>query len=90
MELFRPLTDFYDAIALDDKIDPLHIGVCMALLQKLNLNAVNPILIFGKEIIMGLKINARYTYNKFRNNVDEYDSMCYYPSVNGIQEAMYF
>jgi len=55
----------------------------MALLQQWKLNGANLLLVFSTEIMKQAKIIARHTYNKFRNNLDEYGYMCYYPSANG-------
>jgi len=83
MEPFRPLTCFYYAVSGDVRINPLHISVYMALLQQWNSNGANPILVFRTEIMKQVKISARHTYNKFRNNLNEYGYVCYYPSANG-------
>ena len=83
MELFPTINRFFYAVAGDVRIGPLHISVYMALLQQWKLNGANPLLVFGKEIMKGVKINARHTYHKFRNSLKEYGYMCYYPSANG-------
>ena len=48
MQMFEPLTEFFDAIAEDPRIGVTHISLYMALLQQWNLNGgKNPISIEG-------------------------------------------
>ncbi len=91
MELFPPLTDFYNAIADDVRIGPLHISVYIALLQQWNLNGgINPIKVSRDMIMKQTKINARHSYNKFMNNLNEYGYIRYHPSVNGYRRSKVF
>lgn len=88
MALFPPLTDFYNAIADDARIGPLHISVYIALLQQWNLNGGNnPIQISRDRIMKQAKINARHSYNKFMNNLNEYGYIRYQPSSNGYTKS---
>lgn len=83
MQPFSPLTEFYEAIIDDVRINTTHISLYMALLQLWNLNqGKNPITI-SREIIMKMaKISARHTYNKCINELREYGYIIYYPSSN--------
>jgi hypothetical protein len=84
MELFPPLSFFYNAIADDSKIGATHISLYMALLQQWNLNGGNnPINISRKSLMKSAKINSRHTYNKCMNNLNEYGYIVYKPSSNG-------
>jgi hypothetical protein len=84
MELFPPLTSFYNAIAEDFRIGPLHISIYLALLQQWNLNGgKNPILISRADIMKHAKINARHSYNKSMNNLNDFGYIRYQPSANG-------
>ncbi|HEY5464408.1 MAG TPA: hypothetical protein VIJ95_14190 [Hanamia sp.] len=81
--MFEPLTVFYEAIADDARIGPTHISLYMALLQQWNLNGgTNPIIITRATIMKAAKINARYTYNKCMNNLQEFGYITYLPSSN--------
>lgn len=61
MELFTPMTEFYEAIADDARIGVTHISLYMALLQEWNLNGgQNPISIARLAVMKAAKINARY------------------------------
>ncbi len=83
MELFPPMTVFYEAIEDDVRIGTTHISIYMALLQQWNLNGgINPIIITRAPIMKTSKINARYTYNKCMNNLQEFGYITYFPSSN--------
>jgi hypothetical protein len=84
MELFPPLTKFYNSIANDSRIEASHISLYMALLQHWNLGGgINPIKISRSEIMKYAKINARQTYNRCMNNLEEFGYIKYEPSSNG-------
>jgi hypothetical protein len=81
MELFPPLTGFYEAIEDDVRISTTHISLYMALLQQWNLaGGKNPLVIERSLIMKAAKINARYTYNKCINNLQEFGYITYQPS----------
>ena len=83
MELFPALTGFYDAIEDDVRISPTHISLYMALLQEWNINGgTNPVTIVRGSIMKAAKINARHTYNKCMNNLQEFGYITYLPSFN--------
>lgn len=83
MELFAPLTEFYEAIEDDVRISTTHISLYMALLQQWNLSGgINPVTIVRSNIMKAAKINARYTYNKCMNNLQEFGYITYLPSSN--------
>jgi replication initiation and membrane attachment protein DnaB len=83
MELFPPLSEFYEAIDGDVRIGATHISLYMALLQQWNLSGgKNPLSIERAVIMKAAKINARYTYNKCINNLQEFGYITYLPSSN--------
>lgn len=91
MELFAPLTIFYNAIADDATIGATHISIYMALLQQWNLNGgENPILIERSFIMKAAKVNARYTYNKCMNHLHEFGYIMYVPSANSFSQSKVF
>ena len=78
MELFPPLTAFYDAISEDARI-----SLYMALLHQWNLNGgKNPILIERDKVMKAAKIHSRQTYNKCMNDLHDFNYIVYQPSVN--------
>ncbi len=85
MEVFEPLSAFFLTINDDVKIGVTHVSLYMALLQKWNINkGKNPILINRNEIMKAAKINARYTYNKCINDLNNYGYIKYIPSSNPV------
>ena len=91
MQMFEPLTVFYEAIADDARIGTTHISLYMALLQQWNLNGgMNPIIITRVTIMKAAKINARYTYNKCMNNLQEFGYITYLPSSNPFSSSTVF
>ncbi|TWI79057.1 hypothetical protein IQ13_3449 [Lacibacter cauensis] len=84
MELFPPLSEFYQAIADDARIGSTHISIYMALLQQWNINGGNnPVEIERILIMKAAKINARHTYNKCINELHEFGYILYEPAPNG-------
>ncbi len=85
MEIFQPLTGFFEAIESDVRIGGTHISLYFALLHKWNLNqSENPFLIARDELMKTAKINARHTYNKCMNELDKYGYIKYTPSSNPV------
>ncbi len=83
MQIFEPLTEFYEAIAEDPKIGVTHISLYMALLQQWNLSGgKNPISIERATIMKNAKISSRYTFNRRMNNLKDYGYITYLPSTN--------
>ena len=83
MELFPPLSIFYNAIANDARIGATHISVYMALLQQWNLNGgKREFEIKRLEIMKAAKINARHTYNRCMSHLREFGYINYQPSPN--------
>jgi replication initiation and membrane attachment protein DnaB len=91
MELFPPLSGFYDAIKEDVRIGSTHISLYMALLQQWNLaSGKNPFSIERAVIMKAAKINARYTYNKCMNNLQEFGYITYLPSLNQFTNSIVY
>ncbi len=83
MELFSPLSKFYNAIEKDARINTTHISLYMALLQQWNSSGGKKILKVKRDALMkSAKINARYTYNKCINDLKEFGYIDYRPSCN--------
>ena len=88
MEPFSALTVFYKAIADDARIGTTHISIYVALLQQWNLNGgINPIKVQRASIMKDAKINARYTYNKCINELQNYGYIIYEPSSNQFEAS---
>ena len=91
MELFPPLSGFYQAVAGDARIGSTHISIYMALLQQWNINGgKNPVTIQRAIIMKTAKINARQTYNKCINELQEYGYIVYEPSSNQFDASLVY
>ena len=89
MDIFPPLTGFYDAIAADTRIGASHISIYMALLQQWNITGgCNPVKIERAIIMRAAKINARQTYNKCINELHEYGYIIYEPCSNQFEASV--
>lgn len=89
MDIFPPLTGFYDAIAADTRIGASHISIYMALLQQWNISGgSNPVKIERALIMKTAKINARQTYNKCINQLQEYGYIIYEPCSNQFEASV--
>ncbi len=89
MDIFPPLTGFYKAIENDAKIGSTHISLYMALLQQWNLNeGKNPISIERNLIMRAAKINARHTYNRCINDLQDFGYIIYEPSSNQFEPSV--
>lgn len=91
MQLFPPLTGFYQAIEADVRISSTHISIYMALLQQLNLSGGKNPIEFERALIMkAAKINARQTYNLCMGQLHDYGYIVYKPAVNGFTSSQVF
>ena len=83
MNYIRHLTAFFDRIAIDERINPTHISLYLALFQFWNLNRFqNPISISRSEMMGVSKINAKATYHKVIKELHEFGFIVYRPSYN--------
>ncbi len=90
MQLFEPLTEFYETIADDGRISATHISLYIALLQQWNLNGgKNPVVLNRESIMRAAKI-ARRTYNRRINELQEYGYIQYIPSSNPFSGSMVY
>lgn len=91
MELFLFLTTFYKNVSEDARISATHISLYMALTQQWNLaGCKNPFPIDREKIMKTAKINARFTYNKCMNNLQEYGYIKYLPSSNSFRQSIIY
>ncbi len=83
MNYIRHLTGFYDKIQQDDRLNPTHISLYLALFQFWNLNHFqNPISISRNEMMRLSKISALGTYHKCIKQLQEFGYIEYMPSFN--------
>lgn len=83
MNYIRHLTGFYDRIQEDNRLNPTHISLYLALFQFWNLNHFqNPISISRIEMMRLSKISAYGTYHKCIKELQEFGYIEYLPSFN--------
>ena len=83
MNYIRHLTGFYDKIQQDERLNPTHISLYLALFQFWNLNHFqNPISISRNEMMRLSKISALGTYHKCIKQLQEFGYIEYMPSFN--------
>ena len=83
MNYIRHLTGFYEKIHQDNRLNPTHISLYLALFQFWNLNHFqNPISISRNEMMKLSKIAALGTYHKCIKELQEFGYTEYLPSFN--------
>ncbi|WP_304343955.1 transcriptional regulator [Chryseobacterium koreense] len=83
MNYIRHLTGFYDKIQQDERLNPTHISLYLALFQFWNLNHFqNPISISRNEMMRLSKISAFGTYHKCIKELQNFGYIEYIPSFN--------
>lgn len=83
MNYIRHLTGFYDKIQQDDRLNPKHISLYLALFQFWNINHFqNPISISRNEMMRLSKISALGTYHKCIKELQAFDYIEYILSFN--------
>lgn len=83
MNYIKHLTGFYERIHGDERLNPTHISLYLALFQFWNLNRFqNPISIARTEMMKLSKIGAFGTYHKCIRQLDEFGYIIYEPSFN--------
>ena len=83
MNYIRHLTGFYDKIQQDERLNPTHISLYLALFQFWNLNHFqNPISISRNEMMRLSKISALGTYHKCIKQLQDFGYIEYLPSFN--------
>lgn len=79
----RHLTGVYQRFAEDDRLNPTHISLYMALFQYWNLNRFKERFYIIREEVMELaKVGSRATYQKCINELHVWGYVRYYPSRN--------
>lgn len=91
MEMSPFLTAFYKQAGEDARISATHISLYMALVQCWNsVGGRNPFPIQREEIMKAAKINARFTYNKCINNLQDFGYIKYLPSSNSFTHSIIY
>jgi hypothetical protein len=92
MAALNALSDFFDAIEKDARINSTHIGIYAALLQYWNRQGCpNRLEVFSHELIALAKLSSRDTYFKYIRELSEYGYIRYERSFNrNVRSRIYF
>jgi hypothetical protein len=83
MNYIKHLTGFFDKLVQDDRLNPTHISLYLALFQFWNLQRFkNPISISREEVMRLSKIASKATYHKCMKELHQYQFINYDPSYN--------
>jgi hypothetical protein len=91
MNYIKHLTGFFNRVILDEKLNPTHISLYIALFQYWNVNRFqNPISISRSEIMRISKISAKGTYHKCMKDLHDLGYVKYQPSYNPFKGSLVF
>ena len=83
MNYIKHLTAVYEKFADDDRLNPSHVSLYMALFQFWNLNRFrNPVSVARGEVMKLSKIASNKTYLKGLRELDQWGYIRYFPSRN--------
>lgn len=89
MNYIRHLTAFFHMIAMDDRLNPTHVSLYMALFQSWNVNRFqNPISISRSEMMKLSKISANATYHKCIKDLEQFGYLEYIPSYHPVKGSL--
>ncbi len=91
MNYIRHLAGFFDRVAKDDRLGPLHVSMYVSLFQFWNASRFkNPISISRSELMRVSKICSKATYHKCIKELNEYGYLRYAPSYNPIRGSLVY
>lgn len=91
MNYIRHLAGFFDRVAKDDRLGPLHVSMYVSLFQFWNASRFkNPISISRSEVMRISKICSKATYHKCIKELNEFGYLKYKPSFNPIRGSLVY
>lgn len=91
MNYIRHLSSFFEKASLDDRLNPSHVSLYMALFQFWNLNRFeNPISINRSQTMKLCKIGSYHTYHKCLNDLHSLGYINYLPSHNPLKGSLVY
>jgi hypothetical protein len=91
MNYIRHLAGFFDRVAKDDRLGPLHVSMYVSLFQFWNASRFkNPISISRSEVMRISKICSKATYHKCIKELNEFGYLKYKPSFNPIRGSLIY
>lgn len=91
MNYIKHLAGFFDRVAKDDRLGPLHVSMYVSLFQFWNASHFrNPISISRNELMRVSKISAKATYHKCMRELNAFGYLKYEPSFNPIRGSLIY
>ena len=89
MNYIKHLTGFFDKVVVDNRLNPTHISLYVALFQFWNVQRFkNPISISRDEVMRVSKICSKATYHKCMKDLHNFDYVKYDPSYNPFRGSL--
>ncbi|MBL7893623.1 MAG: transcriptional regulator [Bacteroidia bacterium] len=89
MNYIRHLNTFFEKASQDDRLNPTHISLYMALFQYWNINRFrNPVSISRHQLMKVSKIGSRVTYNRCLRQLHMFNYINYIPSHNPFKGSL--
>ena len=89
MNYIKHLSAFYEKVSTDNRLNPSHVSLYMALFQLWNLNRFeNPISINRDQTLRLSKIGSNHTYHKCLHELRDFGYIIYYPSHNPLKGSL--
>jgi hypothetical protein len=91
MNYILQLTGFFQKVAADDRLNPTHVSLYMAIFQFWNAGRFqNPVSISRQELMRISKICAKATYHKCIKDLHAYGYIQYLPSFNPFKGSLVY
>ena len=89
MNYIKHLSAFYEKVSTDNRLNPSHVSLYMALFQLWNLNRFeNPISINRDQTLRLSKIGSNHTYHKCLHELSDFGYIIYHPSHNPLKGSL--
>ena len=91
MNYIFQLSGFFQKVAIDDRLNPTHVSLYMAIFQFWNAERFqNPVSISRQELMRISKISAKATYHKCIKDLHTYGYIQYLPSFNPFKGSLVY
>ena len=89
MNYIKHLTAFYERLSIDNRLNPVHISMYLALFQAWNLNRFqNPFSVCREQLLLYSRIGSLHTYYKCLYDLHEWGYIEYIPSRNPVKGSL--
>ena len=91
MNYILQLSGFFQRVAADNRLNPTHVSLYMAIFQYWNSGRFqNPVSISRQELMRISKISAKATYHKCIKDLHNFDYIQYLPSFNPFKGSLVY